>query len=89
MFKVHFKNKYFSVGSQHIRYGLTPFFFGILLPSVATSYMLDMLSEIFAMVDKWNYIKTYQELAEKYLKYQFALYPMKFDAAPKLQIAMM
>jgi len=33
--------------------------------------------------------KTYQELAEKYLKYQFALYPMKFDAAPKLQIAMM
>jgi len=53
-FKVHFKNKDFSVGSQHIRYGLTPFFFGILLPSVATSYMLDMLSEIFAMVDKWN-----------------------------------
>ena len=34
-------------------------------------------------------IQTYQELAEKYLKYQFALYPMKFDAVPELQIAMM
>ncbi|TET17641.1 MAG: hypothetical protein E3J75_02035 [Dehalococcoidia bacterium] len=34
-------------------------------------------------------IQTYQELAEKYLKYQFALYPMKFDATPELQIAIM
>lgn len=34
-------------------------------------------------------IKTYQELAEKYLKYQFALYPMKFNSAPDLQIAVM
>jgi hypothetical protein len=34
-------------------------------------------------------IQTYQELAEKYLKYQFALYPMRFNSAPELQIAMM
>jgi len=34
-------------------------------------------------------IQTYQELAEIYLKYQFALYPMKFDAELELQIAIM
>ncbi|MBA7490523.1 hypothetical protein ES702_01061 [subsurface metagenome] len=34
-------------------------------------------------------IQTYQELAEKYLKYQFALCPMKFNAVPELQIAIM
>lgn len=34
-------------------------------------------------------IQTYQELAEKYLKYQFSLYPMKFYAVPELQIAIM
>lgn len=34
-------------------------------------------------------IQTYQELADKYLKYQFALYPMKFDGEPQLQIAIM
>ena len=34
-------------------------------------------------------IQTYQELAERYLKYQFALYPMRFDAKPELQIAIM
>ncbi len=33
--------------------------------------------------------QTYQELVEKYLKYQFALYPMKFNSAPELQLAMM
>jgi len=27
-------------------------------------------------------IQTYQELAERYLKYLFTLYPMKFDAEP-------
>lgn len=32
-------------------------------------------------------IQTYQELAERYLKYQFTLYPMTFDAEPELQIA--
>ncbi len=34
-------------------------------------------------------IQTYQELAEKYLKYQFGLYPMKFNSTPELQIAIM
>lgn len=34
-------------------------------------------------------IQTYQELAERYLKYQFTLYPMKFDASPEMQIAIM
>lgn len=34
-------------------------------------------------------IQTYRELAERYLKYQFALYPMKFDAEPELQLAIM
>jgi hypothetical protein len=34
-------------------------------------------------------IQTYQELAQGYLKYQFALYPMKFNATPELQIAIM
>lgn len=34
-------------------------------------------------------IQTYQELAERYLKYQFTLYPMKFDAEPELQTAIM
>ena len=30
--------------TQHIRFGLTPSPFGTLLPSVATSYMLETLS---------------------------------------------
>lgn len=34
-------------------------------------------------------IQTYQKLAKKYLASQFALYPMKFDATPELQIAIM
>lgn len=34
-------------------------------------------------------IQTYQELAERHLTYQFALYPMKFDAELELQIAIM
>jgi len=34
-------------------------------------------------------IRTYQELAERYLKYQFALYPMEFNAELELQIAIM
>lgn len=32
-------------------------------------------------------IQTFQKLAERYLKYQFSLYPMKFDAEPQLQLA--
>ena len=32
--------------TQHIRCGLTPLPFGTLLPSVATSYMLETLDEI-------------------------------------------
>ncbi|PIP12603.1 MAG: hypothetical protein COT45_05885 [bacterium (Candidatus Stahlbacteria) CG08_land_8_20_14_0_20_40_26] len=32
--------------TQHIRYGLTPLPLGTLLPSVATSYMLETLYEI-------------------------------------------
>jgi len=31
--------------TQHIRYGLTPLPFGTLLPSVATSYMMETLCE--------------------------------------------
>ena len=34
-------------------------------------------------------IQAYQELAEKYLKYQFTLYPMKFNAPLELQIVIM
>jgi len=34
-------------------------------------------------------IQTYQELAEKHLKYQFALYPMKFNSTLELQMAIM
>lgn len=34
-------------------------------------------------------IQTYQELAERYLKYQFTLYPMKFDVEPELQTVIM
>lgn len=32
-------------------------------------------------------VKTFQELAEKYLKYHFALYPMRFNIKLELQIA--
>jgi len=32
--------------TQHIRYGLTPLSFGTLLPSVATSYMLETLGDM-------------------------------------------
>lgn len=35
--------------TQHIRFGLTPSPFGILLPLVATSYMLEPLGEMFNM----------------------------------------
>ena len=34
-------------------------------------------------------IKTYQKSAERYLKYQFSLYPIKSESKPKLQIAIM
>jgi hypothetical protein len=34
-------------------------------------------------------IKTYQKSAERYLKYQFSLYPIKSESALKLQIAIM
>jgi len=55
-----------------------------------TSQIPETLSEIFVMVYimKLN-TQTYQELAEKYLKYQFTLYPMKFDVEQELQIAIM
>ncbi|MBT9145728.1 MAG: hypothetical protein DDT42_01604 [candidate division WS2 bacterium] len=32
--------------TQHIRYGLRPLPFGTLLPSIATSYMLETLGDI-------------------------------------------
>jgi len=38
--------------TQHIRCGLTPLPFGTLLPSVATSYMLETLSAIAKRGDK-------------------------------------
>ena len=34
-------------------------------------------------------IPTFYKLAKRYLKYQFALYPMKFNVEPELQIAIM
>jgi len=34
-------------------------------------------------------IQTFYKLAERYLKYQFALYPIKFNVEPELQIAIM
>lgn len=34
-------------------------------------------------------IETYQKSAKKYLKYQFALYPIKSESKPELQIAIM
>ncbi len=34
-------------------------------------------------------IATYHKLAEKYLKYQFSLYPMRFNVSKELQIAIM
>ena len=37
--------------TQHIRYGLTPLPLGKLLPSVATSYMLETLAGLFELFD--------------------------------------
>lgn len=34
-------------------------------------------------------IKTYQDLVKKYLRYQFSLYPMKFNVEPELQMVLM
>jgi len=38
--------------TQHIRYGLTPLHFGTLIPSVATSYMLETLYEMAPLILK-------------------------------------
>jgi len=34
-------------------------------------------------------LQTFQELTERYLKYQFTLYPMEFNSPPELQLVMM
>lgn len=53
--------------TQHIRHGLTPLPFGILLPSVAVSYMLEPLYEI-ARIDERETIEDNRRLCDRYGK---------------------